>query len=379
MEVPPPKNQIILSIAALVFLFLVLGVFKGCEIYNAISQHSNFTPPPEAVTSAIADLTDWPDTFSSVGSLVAAQGATLSSEEAGTISKIAMESGHSAKAGDIIIELDTAMEEAQLNGASAALEKAEKTFERSQKLKAVNAVAKDEFDQAAASYRLALADVESIKARINKKRIVAPFDGHLGVRRVNVGDYVPQGAPLIPLYSMDPLFVDFALPQAAISKIKVGQKVNIKIQSISGEVFVGEISAIDPNISENSRTFNARATLKNSKNLLRPGMFASVEVFFGQSDKALVIPITSVNFAPFGDSVFVVDKKSEGDKTTTTVRQQFVKLGRRRGDFVAIESGIKPGEEVATSGLFKLRPGAAVLIDNSVKQGDSLSPTPPNT
>ncbi len=371
-----------ISVIAVVGLVLILGSYKGCSIYKAISENANFAPPPEAVTSVVAQEETWVKKLSAVGSLMAVQGVTISAEVGGTVSKVGFESGATVNKGDLLVEIDTSVEDAQLKGANAWLIRTQKGFERAQALRANNAVSVDDLDRASADYQKALSDVESLKATISKKRIVAPFSGRTGIRTVSIGEYVAASKEIVPLFSLNSLFVNFSLPQQVISKISVGQTVTLDIDSFPNQKFEGKINAINPNVSNSSRNVEIQATITNEKELLRPGMFVNVTVMLQEEAKVIALPVTSINYAPYGDSVYVIEKMKSPqnpEQEYEGVRQQFVKTGAKQGDQIAIVSGVKPGEQIVTSGLFKLRPGAAVKVNNDLSPSNSKSPNPADT
>ena len=359
-----------------IVVVLLFGGIKGCQIYNAI-KNGKFTPPPESVTSAVAKTTEWQTTFNAVGSIAPVSGATLSAQEAGTITKVNFESGATVESGAVLVEIDSTVEQAQLTGALAFEARMKKAFNRATSLRQNNAISVDEFDNTSASYDQAVSTAEALKATIERKKILAPFSGIAGIRMVNVGDYVTAGQAIVPLHNLTKLYVNFSIPQDFLTKVKAGSTVDVTISGKDSLSFKGVVNAVNPNVSETTRNASVQAIIENSSDLaLRSGMFANVSLSLNESIKGLVVPITSINYAPYGDSVYIV-QKGEGD--AKTVKQQFVKVGAKKGDQVQILSGINDGEEVVTSGLFKLRPGAAISINNDLAPGDSTNPTPKDT
>lgn len=362
-----------LKFIALFFLVvLVLGAIKGYQIYSAIKMGS-FTPPPEKVTSSVAAELDWEDTFEGVGSLAPTKGTTLSAEESGKIIKINFQSGTPVQEGAILVEIDTSVEEANLKGALAMKLRMLRAYERAQALHQKNAISNDEFDNTSAQFQQTVSQADALAATISRKRIVAPFSGIAGIRTVNLGQFVTPGTPIVPLYSLDELYINFSVPQQLSGLVALGQKITIKVDDTTNKNFEGAVSAINPNIDESSRNISVQGTVKNPTGELRAGMFASVSLTYGKAKRLITIPITSVQYAPYGDSVYVIEKKPDG---SAVVHQHIVKVGPKRGDQVAIVDGLKAGDEVVTAGLFKLRPDAAVIINNDVKPSDSQNPTP---
>ena len=374
------RKQILITVVLVGLVIAGLGFVKYLQISKAISEHSNFTPPPEAVTSIIVTEQEWDQTLNAVGSLAPVQGATLSSEESGTIAVVAVESGANVKKGDPLIELDTSVEKANLSEALAKKDWAEKKFKRIQTLRKTNAVSQEEMDDAESEYRQAAAVVASIESLIAKKKIVAPFDGRTGIRLVNVGQFVAPGTPLIPLYTVDPIYLNFSLPQQVLGLVSAGQEIKLTTDAFPGEVFAGTISTVNPQVEVASRSVTVQALIPNSDQRLKPGMFASVRVILPKKEKVIAIPSTSISYAPYGDTVYVIEKmKGPNGAEYNGVRQQVVKTGTKHGDLVSVTSGLKVGEEIVTSGLFKLRPNVAVAVNNSITPGNDPSPNPSDT
>jgi membrane fusion protein (multidrug efflux system) len=318
--------------------------------------------------------------LSAVGSLRAVNGVTVSTDMAGIVSEIAFESGAPVKKGDLLVKLDTQQEEAQVRSAEAKLGLAKTDLERKRDLISKKAIAPSEWDAAQSQVNQMEADVEEMKALVARKRLAAPFDGLIGIRQVNVGQYLQPGAPIAPLQSMDPIYVEFALPQQHWETISVGKRVRLGASGLAGERFEGAITAIDSRVDESTRNVMVQATVKNPDHKLRPGMFVDVEVLLPEKDGVLAIPSSSIAYAPYGDSIYVVKEGPGPDgKPVKSVQQQFVKLGPTRGDQVSILSGVKEGDEIVSSGVFKLRPGAPVQVNNSVGPGNELNPKPADT
>jgi membrane fusion protein (multidrug efflux system) len=374
------KKRFILIILA---LFLVVGVIAGIkvlQIRTMIEHGGHSTPPPETVSSAIAQDEEWETTIQAVGSLEAVQGVMVASELSGRVTEITFEPGGRVKAGDLLVQIDIQTEKAQLEAAEASASLAKINFDRQAKLLDKKIVARSDYDTADATYKEAMAQVESIRATINKKTILAPFSGRLGIRLVNLGQIVKDGDPIVTLQRLEPIFVNFLLPQQELSRVKKGYTVRLTSNATGGRSITGTITTINPEIDSATRNFRLQATVANSDELLWPGMYAEVAVVLPEKKKVLVIPGTAVLYAPYSDSVFVIEEKKDAKtgKTGKVLRQQFVRLGERRGDFVAVDSGLKGGETVVSTGVFKLRNGLAVVIDNSLNPEFQLQPHPAN-
>jgi len=350
-----------------------LAGVKALQIKKVTS--TPYTQPPETVSSAVAHEEKWADTFSAVGSISAVQGVTVTPEIAGTVSEIAFESGAVVAKGDLLVRFDTSTEEAQLKAANAQLEWARVSLERTKKLRSDNTVSQSELDQADATFKQDKANADAIQAVIDKKTIRAPFAGKLGIRQVNVGEYVDAGKPIVSLQSLDPVYADFSLPQQALSQIKTGMVVRVALDTYTNKQFEGTLTAINSEVDEATRNVRLQATLDNGEKLLRPGMFARVEVILPNTQDVLVIPATAVLSNPFGDLVYVIEKGTNGPNSLVA-RQQLVRTGRSRGDFVTVESGLKPGERVVSAGLFKLRNLAPVTENNDIVPPAQEKPKP---
>lgn len=373
------KKQVLLTAAAGIALILVLGGVKGVQIFRAITQHA-YTPPPEAVTAIEAKEAVWPKTLSAVGTLVPHQGVTLSAEESGKIAKISFESGSAVEEGAVLVELDTTVEEANLKGAVAREALARRSYDRIKKLRETNSMSQDDFDNASSKLQQAEADVQSLQGLISRKHITAPFSGQTGIRMVNVGQFVSPGTPIVPLHSLEPMYFDFFLPQQNVSSLAVGQKVKLSVDAYPTDQFEGVVSAVNPQVDQATRNVEVRATIPNPEGKLRAGMFAKVSVVLPSNENVITVPSTSINFAPYGDSVWIIEKmKDPSEKEYLGVRQQVVRLGEKRGDQISVVEGLKAGEQVVTSGLFKLRAGVAVSINDKFAPENSLEPNPSDT
>jgi membrane fusion protein (multidrug efflux system) len=365
---------VMLGVAAL--LLTALGFAKFRQIQTAVHA-SAYQPPPEAVTSVVTQREQWPAIMTAIGSLEAVHGVMVSADLPGTVAKINFESGKAVHEGDILVELDTRQERAQLASLEAQSELAKQNFARNQELVNAGVISRQEFDQAASQQKATEANVAEIKATIARKTIRAPFSGILGIRKVNLGQYLPAGSPIISNQTLNPIYVNIGVPQQSAPQVHVGGKLRVTTEDVTGKVFSGSITAIDSEVDETTRNIQVQATLSNADGKLRPGMFVQVELPVGASRSIIALPTSAINYAPYGDSVFVItDLKDPKGQTYRGVKQQFVKIEGARGDQVAVISGLNPGDEVVTSGVFKLRNGAAVQVNNKVQPGNSSAPKP---
>ncbi|MES9862190.1 MAG: efflux RND transporter periplasmic adaptor subunit [Candidatus Thiodiazotropha sp. LLP2] len=362
-----------------------LGVLIGIPTVIKLQQFQamaemQMVMPPEIVTADQVRKQIWPNSISATGSLVAVQGVTMSAELGGKIKEIAFKSGDRVKADDLLVRLDTTAEEAQLRSAEAAAKLARINLDRTRGLRANKTVSQADLDTAIANQKQTSAQVENVRATIAKKTMRAPFSGQLGLRQVNLGQIIEQGTPVVTLQTINPIYADFSLPQQRFSSLAVGNEVNITTDAAPDKTFSGKIIAVNPEIDQSTRSVRVRSSLTNEGELLRPGMFANVEVILPQVNEVLAIPATSVLYAPYGDTVFVIDTKKDetSGEESQVLRQQIIRLGATRGDYVAVTTGLKEGESVVTSGVFKLRPNMAVSIDNTLALDASLDPQPPN-
>ena len=371
---------IVLAFLAGIAIVLALGGVKFFQVRKAMQEHASFSLPPESVTSLVAKEEDWIPALKAVGSTAAVQGVTVSTDEPGIVHKINFESGQNVKEGDLLVQLEISQEQAQLRSAEAQMRLAGANLLRQQNLLKSRVSSQADYDTAQAEYDQAVAKVEEVKALINKKTIRAPFSGVLGIRAVNLGQYLQSGAQVAPLQSLDPIYVNFWLPQQYLGQIAAGQPVKVQADGLPNTSFDGKINAVDAVIDEATRNVRVQATLANPKGLLRPGMFVNTEVPLASTASHIVVPATAIQFAPYGDMVYIIEEmKGPDGKPYQGVRQQVVKVGESRGDRVAILSGVKAGEQVVTSGVFKLRPGVAVQVNNSIQPENSESPKPEDT
>ncbi|MGI8436093.1 MAG: efflux RND transporter periplasmic adaptor subunit [Chthoniobacterales bacterium] len=375
------RGPIFWTVLGLIGLFLLIAGVKGFQFATMIKAGKAMVPPPTTITSAKVQKADWVPMLTAVGSISPVQGSTISAELAGRVDKVGFESGTPVKKGDMLIEIDASAEQAQLKAAQADLKLAQANFKRAEGLAKGKVISQSELDTASAGFNQKQADVDNMQATIDKKLIRAPFDGIAGIRSVNVGQMVPVGQALVTLQALDKVFVDFSLPQQQLGEVKVGLPVKVTTDAIKGREFDGKITAINSAIDTATRSVSLQATLDNADHALRAGMFARVSVILPQKNPTLFIPSTAVLYAPFGNSVYLIEKKKndETGKEELVLRQQFIRTGETRGDFVAVTDGLKEGEAIASTGVFKLRNGANVVIDNKLAPDAQLSPTPPNS
>jgi len=371
------KKRMFLTVGAMVVFMAIIGSVKFFQIQQAIAQGSSFQPPPESVTSTVAKSEQWPSTLDAVGSVVAVQGVTVSADLPGIVERIAFESGARVGKGDLLVQLDTSQERAQLAAAESERKLATLNLERMRSLRTKGVVSQAEYDRMQAESQQASARQAEIAATIERKRIRAPFTGTVGIRQVNLGQYLNAGDAVVSLQALDPIYVTFTVPQQQVARLHDGAPVHVKTEGAGAVAADGRITAFDAVVDEATRNVQVQATFDNAAGVLRPGMFVTVQVALGTSRPVVSLPASAVNFAPYGDSVYVVEEiKGPSGKSYRGVRQQIVKLGGSRGDQVAVLSGVEPGEEIVTSGVFKLRPGAAVQVHNEIQPPNDPAPEP---
>jgi len=354
-------------ILIVIFSALLFGGLFGWKFYQ-IRQAMNTLPKPLPVVVAVTEVqqSQWQPYLNSVGSLKAAAGIDVSNEVAGKVKAIHFKSSDSVRQGQLLIELDSSIDDAELKGLQADKQLAQIRFDRSAKLIVKQFASKSDHDLNRALLYQAKALVSAKQAVIDKKRIRAPFNGELGIRLVDLGQYLPAGSPIAPLQALSPIYVDFAVPEAYLAKLQLGQSLNLSVQAYPGRVFNGEISAINPQIEESTRTVKVRATLSNPDQVLRPGMFAEIRVITSQSRNVLTLPDTAITYNPYGDSVFAVVPGSQG----LTVQLKQVVVGETRDGRVEIVTGLKAGERVVSAGQVKLRNGMPIAIDEQPAPGE---------
>lgn len=371
-------KRYLLVVLGLLMVVGGLGAIKGAQIGKLIAMGKQFQasgPPPETVGTSVAQAETWETTVATVGSISGLRSVTVSNEVPGTISKIRFESGQIVREGQVLVELDAEVERAQLASAGARRDLADRTLKRSKVLAGGNAISPSQLDEVDAQLKSATTDAEALRAQVERKIIRAPFRGRLGIRAVNVGQYLTPGTMITTLDSMGGTFVDFSLPQEELATVKVGLPVRVTMEGTQ-ERLTGTISAIEPTIDATTRNVKIRAAIPEPANQPRPGMFVNVQVIQKAQQAVVAIPVTGLLHAPYGDSVFVVEDKPAGSPGMATApdgrpvkiaRQQFVRTGAARGDFVAITKGVTAGQRVVTAGAFKLRNSSPVVVDDTVQ------------
>ncbi len=387
------RRMVLMLTLSLIVFGGIFGVkWFGSKQMNAMFD--NMQPPPATITAAVAREETWDDSLEAVGTLVAINGTDVTTEAGGVVRAIRFEAGQPVRKGEVLIELNTENEVATLRALEAAARLAVTQRDRWRELATQRLVSRDEVDQRVADAAAAVARVEAQRALIEQKTIRAPFDGILGIRRINLGQYVQPGSPLVSLQSMDPIYLNFTLPEQRMGQVGVGAIVRATVDALPGQTFEGRVTAIEPGVDASTRNFTVQATLRNPDRALRPGTFAKVGFDTGARRDVIVIPQTAVSFNPYGNSVYVIGEAAkqggqsggaaqpaQGDAPqgpTLTVSQRFVKTGVTRGDLVAVLDGLKPGERVASSGLLKLRNGATVIVDNKVQPNADAKPSVTN-
>lgn len=358
----------------------VLALVKYNQIQAAIAMGESYQPPPEAVTTIVAASEPWSEGLTAIGTVRAVQGVTVSADLSGVVRSLAFESGSTVDAGKVLMRLDTRQEQAQLRAAQARLELTRVHRQRVEGLREKGVTSQAEYDLAVAEHAEAEARVGEIQATIARKTIRAPFAGVLGIRQVNVGQYLNGGDPVVPLQALDPVYVDFSLPQQQLSSLSVGGTVEVDLEGAPEPQITGQVTAIDSVVDSATRNVMVQATFDNPDAVLKPGMFVDVRIAAAGTGAYVTLPASSISYAPYGDSVYIVEEMESPDgESYKGVRQQFVELGPTRGDQVAVRSGVEAGQEVVTSGVFKLRSGAAVVVNNDVQPGNDPTPTPENS
>jgi membrane fusion protein (multidrug efflux system) len=373
-------KRILLTLLALIVIGGTLAGIKVLQIRQMIDVGSKMIPPPETISTAPVQLQSWESVIAAVASLEAVQGVTVAAEQAGKVAEIFFTPGAVGEQGAPLARLDTSAEEAQLRAMESSRNLARTNLRRLAELADKGLIARAEYDQGEALFKEASAQTDSIQAVIDRKNIKAPFAGRLGVRQINLGQFLKEGQEIVSLQVLDPIFVNFMLPQQELSRIATGMEVRINGDTVGDRQITGTISTIAPQVDAATRNIRIQATIANKEELLRPGMFANVSVVLPEQAEVFTIPLTAVLYAPYSDSVFVVEEKKDekSGKDILVLRQQFVRLGEKRGDFVAILSGLQGGETVAATGVFKLRNGQEVVIDNTHTPPFELQPKPEN-
>jgi len=371
------KRKIALSLILLLVVLGVLGGIKSIQIKKLIAAGKAFQQPPETVASFVVREEKWQGTLNAIGSIVAVQGVVITPEIPGLVQEIAFESGATVSKGDLLVRLDTSLEKAQLSSVEAQVQLAEVNLKRIRTLSDQNMISKSELDSAEATLKQYQGNADAIQSTIQKKTIRAPFDGRLGIRQINLGQNLDTGKSIVSLQSLMPIYAEFSLTQQELARLKTGMAIHISTDAYPGREFKGTLTAINPDLDPSTRSIGLQATFENSEKLLRPGMFVRVQVLLEEDKNVVVIPTTSVVSAPYGDSVYVIEPATDGQgKEHLTVHQQFVRTGMARGDFIAVETGLKPGQKVVSYGGFKLRKGVTVIENNDLVPKSSETPHP---
>jgi membrane fusion protein (multidrug efflux system) len=364
--------RVVLSIVVLLVIVGVLGAVKGMQIGAMIDAGKTFVPPPEPVTTATVTSDEWSGAIAAVGSVVPVNSVVIASEVPGLVRALSFDSGDRVQKGQVLVRLDTSIEEAQLASAEAEARVAKSSADRVRALRKESVVAESELESAEARATQAEAQVLVLRATIDKKTVRAPFSGRLGIRQIDLGQILAPGTPIVSLSSLDPVYVEVSLPQQALARVAEGQAVRVSSDAFPDKSWEGTVALINNEVDAATRNVKVRARIPNKDGGLRPGMFVSASLGLAESATVRVIPGTSVLYAPYGDSVFVVEPKDG----KLTVRQQFVRLGERRGDLVAVVDGLTVGQVVVTTGAFKLRNGGQVVVDNKLAPSAVTSPRP---
>lgn len=372
--------RLIIMLAACVIIFG--GVFGVQKVLNDGMNDffDNMPVPPVAVTVAEVKEFTWEREITAVGTARAVNGTQLTTESAGIVTEIRFNSGDLVKKGDILVRLEDDADRAQLQALRAAAELSRLELERSRRLHNQGSISKAELDRAQSQADQASGSLTTQEARVAQKTLRAPFDGRLGIRQINLGEYLGAGEPVVSLQQLQPIYIDFNLPEQRLADLSLGLTINALIDAWPDDTFQGTITAIEPGIDRATRNFSAQATLANEDGKIRPGMFARVSVDLGEAEDVLAVPQTAISYNPYGNAVFVIVEQQDKDgEARLVVNRRFVRTGRTRGDFVAILEGLQPGDRVATSGLLKLSNNTVVKISDEVDLAPQLTPKPANT
>jgi membrane fusion protein, multidrug efflux system len=372
------KRMVIMLVAVAIVLGAVFGfqAFKGVMIRKYMSAMGS---PPQTVSTTKAAFSQWQPNIEAIGSLRAVKGADLSIEVSGVVDSISFNSGDDVAAGAPLLKLRSDDDAAKLDSLKATAELNQITYDRDQKQFKLQAVSQATLDTDSANLKNANAQVAQQQAILDKKNLRAPFAGHLGIRAVDLGQYLAAGTTIVTLQALDPIFLDFFVPQQAVDQVKLGQTVAVKVDAYKDRTFPGEISAVNPKVDASSRNVQIRATLKNADHRLLPGMYATVDIATGAPQNYITLPQTAITYNPYGDTVYIVDDRGgdAGGKTSLVARQTFVTLGPTRGDQVAVLKGVHDGDTIVTAGQIKLHNGSTVLIDNSIAPTADAAPNVP--
>ncbi|WP_037991185.1 efflux RND transporter periplasmic adaptor subunit [Teredinibacter turnerae] len=371
------KFVIAISVGALLVVLAIVAV-KGSQIMALIKMGESNQMPPTIISATEVVSQEWEQSLKTVGTLEAVQGVVVTADLPGRVTEILFKAGAEVRAGDVLVRQDITSEKAQLRAAEASVALARSNLDRVDALYNKKVSSKSEFDAADARYKEAVAQADNIRSMIDKKTVKAPFAGRLGIRLINVGRDLGTGDAIVSLQAVDPIYVNFSLPQRDLPKISLGLKVRLTTDAVANKVFHGELTTINPEIDPVTRSVRVQASLDNKDLSLLPGMYAKLDVVLPEANKVLAVPATAISYATYGDSVFVVaqEEDEESGETKQVARQQFVRLGQRLGDFVAIEAGVSEGDTVVSTGVFKVRNGAPVVINNEAQPDFKENPQP---
>ncbi len=371
------KFVIAISVGVLLVVLAIVAV-KGSQIMALIKMGESNQMPPTIISATEVVSQEWEQSLKTVGTLEAVQGVVVTADLPGRVTEILFKAGAEVRAGDVLVRQDITSEKAQLRAAEASVALAKSNLDRVDALYNKKVSSKSEFDAADARYKEAVAQADNIRSMIDKKTVKAPFAGRLGIRLINVGRDLGTGDAIVSLQAVDPIYVNFSLPQRDLPKISLGLKVRLTTDAVANKVFHGELTTINPEIDPVTRSVRVQASLDNKDLSLLPGMYAKLDVVLPEANKVLAVPATAISYATYGDSVFVVaqEEDEESGETKQVARQQFVRLGQRLGDFVAIEAGVSEGDTVVSTGVFKVRNGAPVVINNEAQPDFKENPQP---
>ncbi|NNE38427.1 MAG: efflux RND transporter periplasmic adaptor subunit [Gammaproteobacteria bacterium] len=377
-------KKILLILMGLVIAIPIAGSLVGIKImqFKAMGDAAaQQLIPPETVNVETVLEQDWQASLSAVGTVVAKQGIVVRNEMEGVVREIQFEAGSMVDAGSILVQLDIDIELSQLQFAEATAEGAARIFKRASELYETNSVSEADYSTADTALKEANAQVDNINAIINKKTIRAPFSGQLGIRRISIGQFLDKGSEVVSLQTLDPVYVEFSLPQQRIGDLSKGLNVAVTSDSYPGQIFMGEITAIEPQVNMSTRNVLIQATMENSNGKLKPGMFVNVEISLNRSESKRFIPTSSVKYSAFGEFVYVVNEQSEGADGMPgyAVFHRAVTLGVSKGDFIEVVEGLNTGERIISTGVFKIRPETRVVIDTKLAPEFSFNPNPENT
>jgi membrane fusion protein, multidrug efflux system len=376
------KSMVKPLVIVVVLVALVIGgVFAWQAFIGSMTKKfmAQAATAPQTVSTVVAKKSTWQAQIRAIGSLRAVRGADLSAQASGVVDDIAFDSGNDVPAGKVLLKLKPNDDYAKLEQLQAAAELADQTLKRDREQFAAQAISQATIDTDVSTLKSAKAQVVAQQALIEEKIVKAPFAGRLGIRQVDLGQYLAAGTTVVTLQALDPMLIDFYVPQQALEHLKIGQAATATVDTYAGESFKGIVESINSKVDNASRNVQVRASFKNADRRLVPGMFAAVAIDSGDSSTQITVPQTCITYNPYGDTVYLLmqGKGSDG-KPKDTVEQRFVKLGATRGDQIALLSGVNEGDVVVSAGQIKLRNGSTVVVNNAVQPTDDIHPTPPN-